>query len=95
LTMVNILIETGDYDQAATHIDKAEKLIQDSDLPEAVKENAKRFYVYNTARIDAMKGDIPQAKEKAEKYRSMVDTEVWWKNSTIPLRSDWPMSWRQ
>lgn len=73
LTMVNILIETGEYDKAATHIDKAEKLIQDSDLPEAVKENAKRFYVYNTARIDAMKGDIPQAKEKAEKYRGMVE----------------------
>ena len=68
-TIANILLEKGSFDEAQLNLDKAVKLIKKSDLPESVKANNARLYIYGTARIDAAKGDIPSAREKAAEFR--------------------------
>ena len=67
-TMGNILFEAGKYDEATTKYDKAIETAVNSNLPDEVKENNKRFYIYSIARISLMKGNLDDAQSKAKEF---------------------------
>ena len=67
-TMGNILYEAGKYDEAKAKFDKALETAINSNLPDKVKENSKRFYIYSIARISLMKGNLDDAKSKAKEF---------------------------
>jgi tetratricopeptide (TPR) repeat protein len=71
-TMGNILIEAGKFDQANEKFEKSLKLIQESNLSQEIKDNAKRTFLFNTARIALKKKDSTTAKAKLEKYKKQV-----------------------
>jgi tetratricopeptide (TPR) repeat protein len=71
-TMGNILIEAGKFDQANEKFEKSLKFIQESNLSQEIKDNAKRTFLFNTARIALKKKDSTTAKAKLEKYQKQV-----------------------
>lgn len=71
-TMGNILIEAGKFDQANEKFEKSLKFIQESNLSQEIKDNAKRTFLFNTARIALKKKDTTTAKAKLEKYQKQV-----------------------
>jgi tetratricopeptide (TPR) repeat protein len=71
-TMGNILIEAGKFDQANEKFEKSLKFIQESKLSQEIKDNAKRTFLFNTARIALKKKDSTTAKAKLEKYQKQV-----------------------
>jgi tetratricopeptide (TPR) repeat protein len=68
IIMGNIQLELGQYDKALNSFMGAVKAIESSDLDQKVKDNARRAFLYNSARINLMTGDISTAKEKAKKH---------------------------
>ncbi len=66
ITMGNIYFEMSDYDNALKKYDKALNIMEESNLQEEVKENARRINLYNTARVMIMKGKVKEAKIKAD-----------------------------
>ena len=67
-TMGNILFEAGEYDKAKEKYDSALQTAVNSNLPDKVKENNQRFYLYNVARISLMKGNVDDAKSTAKEF---------------------------
>ena len=67
-TMGTILYEAGMYDEAKAKFDKALETSTNSNLPDKVKENNKRFYIYNQARVSLMKGNLDEAKSQAKEF---------------------------
>jgi tetratricopeptide (TPR) repeat protein len=72
VVMGNILLEAGKLNEAQAKFDKALETIENSDLTELVKDNSRRLYLFNTARIALKKGDLKEAKTMAEQYHSEV-----------------------
>ncbi len=70
--MGNILVEAGKYDQALIKYQKAVDIIEASGLAEEVKENARRAYLYNSAKVAMHQADYLEAKAKADAYRKQV-----------------------
>ncbi|MGB2696889.1 MAG: tetratricopeptide repeat protein, partial [Candidatus Zixiibacteriota bacterium] len=70
--MGNILLETGRFDEALAKYNKAVKIIEESDLSEEVKDNTRRGYLFNTARVALKNKDFATAKAKSEEYRKQV-----------------------
>ncbi len=70
--MGSIFIEAGAPDKARSVCNKANKLMENSELPKPVKENAKRGYLFNSARISLLKKDLATAKAKAQEYAKQV-----------------------
>jgi tetratricopeptide (TPR) repeat protein len=71
-TMGNILLEAGEIDEALTKFEKSVKLIQGSDLSQEVKNNSKRFFLFNRARIALKKNDFKAAKTNAKEFQEQV-----------------------
>ena len=71
-TMGNILLEAGELGQALYHFEKSVKVIQNSKLSQQVKENAKRGFVFNSARVALKKEDFATAKAKSEKFQKLA-----------------------
>jgi tetratricopeptide (TPR) repeat protein len=67
-TMGNILFEAGRYDEAIEKHNKALETTLNSDLPDEVKENTKRFYLFNLGRISLMTGNMEDARSKAKEF---------------------------
>jgi len=67
-TIGNILYEAGMYDEAKVNFDKAHETSVNSNLPDEVKENNNRLYIYNIARVSLMKGNPDDAKTKAKEF---------------------------
>jgi tetratricopeptide (TPR) repeat protein len=74
ISMGNIYIEVGDYDQALEKFEKALKVMEESDLSQEVKENAKRNFLFNSGRVALMKKDLKKAKADADEYLKQAQT---------------------
>jgi tetratricopeptide (TPR) repeat protein len=72
VVMGNILLEVGKLNDAQAKFDKALEVVETSDLTELVKDNSRRLYLFNTARIALKKGDLKEAKTMAEQYHAEV-----------------------
>jgi tetratricopeptide (TPR) repeat protein len=72
-TMGNILFEAGKYDEAKIKYNEALQAIEASNLSEEVKENTRRFDLYNMGRIDLMTGKIGEAKKLADEFSMSAD----------------------
>ena len=64
-----ILLETGKPDAAKKEYDAGFKIVQESNLSQEVKDNGKRAYLFNTARIALGKKDVAGAKKAADDFR--------------------------
>lgn len=64
----NILLEQGKPDQAKAAYEQALKTILDSNLPEEVKNNNRRFHHFNMARVALAEKDFATAKIEAEEF---------------------------
>jgi len=64
----NIYYEMKKYDKAFTFYQDALKTIESSNLSEPVKDNARRFFIYNHARVALEKGDLKTARDKAAEF---------------------------
>jgi tetratricopeptide (TPR) repeat protein len=73
VVMGNILLETGRFDEALARYKKAVKLVEESDLSKEVKDNTKRGYLFNAARVALKKKDFTTAKGKSEEYCKQVE----------------------
>ncbi|KPL19372.1 MAG: hypothetical protein AMJ92_03570 [candidate division Zixibacteria bacterium SM23_81] len=73
VTMGDILREMGKYDQALEKHEKAVEIVEASDRSEEVKDNFRRGFLYNSARVAFKKGDFATAKAQAEEYRQRVE----------------------
>ena len=67
-TMGNILFEAGRFDEAKEKYEKSLSVMQESDLMEEVKENNRRFNLYNMSRIALMTGNMDEAKKLADEF---------------------------
>lgn len=70
--MGNILFETGKFAMAMANYEKSVQLIEESTLSQEIKDNTKRGFIFNSARVALMKKDFDTAKAKAEEYRNQV-----------------------
>lgn len=70
--MGNILLETGNSDEALTKYNKAVKTVEASDLSEEVKDNTRRGYLFNAGRVALKKKDFALAKAKSAEYSRQV-----------------------
>lgn len=68
-----VLLEIGKYDEAAAWYSKAGKLVVESDLPPGRKDNAKRMYLFNAARVDLRKGEVAAAAEMSKEFTTLVE----------------------
>jgi len=68
-----ILLEVGKYDDAKGRFDKAADIVAQSDLPAAVKENAKMFRHYNAAQVALMKKDFKTASSELDQFRQRAE----------------------
>jgi tetratricopeptide (TPR) repeat protein len=65
----NILLEMGRYEDAQKAYDAALKMNSESNLSQALKNNAAVFHHYNLARVAIGKNDLATAKTEAETFR--------------------------
>ena len=79
--MGNILFEAGNYYAAKNKYEKSVLVIQESDLSNVVKENNKRFALYNQGRISLMIDDLNDAKSKATEFSHQANIA----NSTFQI----------
>jgi tetratricopeptide (TPR) repeat protein len=64
-----ILVELGKYDEAKAQFERALKMTQDSNLAQAIKDNAKLFHHYNLATVAIGQKDYATAQAEAEEFR--------------------------
>ena len=67
-TMGNIYFEKGEFEKAMANYEMANKVFQESDLSEDVKENAKMGYLFNQSIIAMKSEDFKTANAKAKEY---------------------------
>lgn len=68
LLMGNILLEAGEPDHAALKFKKAYELVQAAEVPGEIQENADRTGLFLQARLALARGDLGEAREKAEAF---------------------------
>jgi len=73
IAMGNILLESGKYEKALAHYEKAVKQVEGSTLPEKIKENFRRNLLYNSGRVALKQQNFATAKAKADEYRKLVE----------------------
>ena len=73
ITMGNILLEWGKYDEALARFQEAVEVVLDSDLSQEVKDNTELNLLFNAGRVDVRKGDSAPAKAKAGQYLEGVE----------------------
>jgi len=67
-TIGNILFEEGKYDDALSNYNKSLQVMEESNLSEEVKENTRRFALYNQSRVALMKNDLATAKARSKEF---------------------------
>jgi tetratricopeptide (TPR) repeat protein len=92
ILMGNILYESGKYNDAMKHYEKAHKVISESDLSDEIKANAGRTLLYNSARIAVAKKNIKEAEHHAQELlqsaQSINNTfQIWLANEVIGMIS--------
>lgn len=88
--MGNILLEAGKYDEAMKKFEQAVEVTLASNLSNEVKENTKRFHLYNAARVSLMKNDVKKAKEIANEFGEKVNAanntfQIWLSHELLGL----------
>ena len=78
----NIYYEMKKYDKAFAFYQDALKTIESSDLSEPVKNNARRFFMYNQARVALRKKDLKTARDMAAEFMKQAQSvnntfQVW------------------
>jgi len=79
--MGNILFEAARYDEAKIKFEEALSVMNGSDLAEEVKDNNRRFNIYNMGRIALMTGNSSEAKMFADKFIAGAEE----KNNTFQI----------
>jgi len=74
VTMGNILIEAGQYDEALAKFNLSLETMGKADVSDELKKNAQRFNLNNTARVALKKGDFATAHTNAAEYLKRVET---------------------
>jgi tetratricopeptide (TPR) repeat protein len=74
--MGNIQLEKGNTDQATTLFADALDLVLKSDLTDEVKDNARRGFLFNSARIALALGQNAEAKTKAADYLEQAEAHA-------------------
>jgi tetratricopeptide (TPR) repeat protein len=69
----NVLLEAGRPDEALAKFEKSIALTRESDRSKEAKENAERFFLFNSARAALIQNDVATAKAKAEEHRARVE----------------------
>jgi len=69
----NILEEMQRYDAAAQAFDRSAQLIENSELSQQIKDNAKLLHVFNLTAIAIGKKDLAIAKKYAEDFRQTAE----------------------
>lgn len=64
-----ILLQAGVYDEASAAFEKSRKILEGSDLPQAIKDQFKLNQHYSAAMIALKKKDLGTATTEAEEYR--------------------------
>ena len=72
-TRGTILVAAGRFDQAKAAFEKSLKLIEDSDLSQDIKDNAKRLDHYNLGTAALGKGDLETAKKESEEFSKAAE----------------------
>ncbi|GAB4375746.1 MAG: hypothetical protein Kow0042_21390 [Calditrichia bacterium] len=72
VNMGNVLFEMGRYQQASEKYESSLQLVENSDLSDEIKDNARRLILYYTARIALKQGNLEEAKNKADKFKEWV-----------------------
>jgi tetratricopeptide (TPR) repeat protein len=67
-----ILLEAGRLDEAQEKFERAVEVAEESDLSEAVKDNVRRGFLFNSARVALKKKDFAAAKAKSEEFYGEV-----------------------
>jgi len=65
----NILLEMGKYDGAMAMYEKSLKMTEESDLSQAIKDNARLGHHFNAAAVAIRKNDLKTAKAETEEFR--------------------------
>jgi tetratricopeptide (TPR) repeat protein len=72
VAMGNILLEMEKPEEALAAFKKAVQLVEASDRSEEVKDNFRRGYLYNAARVSLAKKDLSAAKMATEEFTKQV-----------------------
>lgn len=72
VAMGNILLEKGEPDEAMAKYEKSLKIMTDSNLSQEIKDNAKRGFLYNAARVMMYKEQFSTAKTNADEFLKEV-----------------------
>lgn len=73
VTMGNIYLESGRYDEAQEKFQAAVETVQNSNLADDIKANARRFFLFNSARVAMKKKDFETAWRYQEDYQRQVE----------------------
>ncbi len=68
-----ILVEMGRYDDARAAFEQSLKTVEDSELSQEIKDNAKRQHHYNLATVALGKNDIEGAKIEAGEFQKSAE----------------------
>jgi tetratricopeptide (TPR) repeat protein len=71
----NIMLETGKYDEAKSLFERAQKMTEDSNQSQEIKNLAKLFQHFNLARVALGKKDLATAKTEADAFQKGVDAK--------------------
>ena len=70
--MADVLREAGRMDDAAAKYAEAVKVIDQSAVPQQVKDATRRNHVFETSRLAVARGDLGAARSKADEYASLI-----------------------
>ena len=70
--MGDVLREAGKMDDAAAKYAEAVKVIDQSAVPQQVKDATRRNHVFETSRLAVARGDLGAARSKADEYASLI-----------------------
>jgi tetratricopeptide (TPR) repeat protein len=70
--MGDVLREAGRLDEASAKYTEAVKVIDQSTVPQQVKDATRRNNVFETGRVAAARGDLAGARSKADEYAALI-----------------------
>ena len=70
--MGDVLREAGRLDEASAKYTEAVKVIDQSTVPQQVKDATRRNNVFEAGRVAAARGDLAAARSKADEYAALI-----------------------